>query len=196
MRVPDPPAGATGGSGSSSGHSPAGGSQEARSSARGPHAGGSGVLGIDLGERRVGIAIGDRATRTAAPFATLSRCKTVAEDAVAISRLAREHGVAYLVVGLPLDMDGTEGPQAILTREWAEAISAATGLPLRLRDERLTSERAERRIGGAGRGRSGGPPSAARREAHRARIDKEAAALILQDDLDDMTNDAAERNSP
>jgi putative holliday junction resolvase len=195
MRVPDPPSGSTGGSGSSSDRSPAGGSQAPGSNAGAPHTGGSGVLGIDLGERRVGIAIGDLVTRTAAPFATLSRCKTVAEDAVVISRLAREHGVGSLVVGLPLDMDGTEGPQATLTREWAEAIAAATGLPLRLRDERLTSERAERRIGSAGRGRSGGPPSAARREAHRARIDKEAAALILQDDLDDMTNDATERNT-
>jgi putative holliday junction resolvase len=151
------------------------------------------LLGIDLGARRVGVALGDVATRTAAPFATLSRGKTVADDAVVISRLAREQGVSSLVVGLPLDMDGTEGPQAALTREWAEAVAAATGLPLRLRDERLTSERAERRIGNAGRGRSGGPPSAAQRDAHRARIDREAAALILQDDLDAMTKEDAER---
>jgi len=151
------------------------------------------VLGIDLGERRVGVALGDMSARTATPFATLSRGKSVAEDAAVIGRLAAEQGAGALVVGLPLDMDGGEGPQAALTREWAEAVSAATGLPLRLRDERLTSERAERRIGSAGRGRSGGPPSPAQREAHRARIDREAAALILQDDLDAMTNEDAER---
>ena len=153
------------------------------------------VLGIDLGARRVGVALGDLDSRTAAPFTTLGRGRNVAEDAAAISRLAREQGAGALVVGLPLDMDGGEGAQAALTREWAEAVAAATGLPLRLRDERLTSERAERRIGGPGRGRSGGPPSGAQREAHRARIDREAAALILQDDLDDMTSDAIERNS-
>jgi putative Holliday junction resolvase len=151
------------------------------------------VLGIDLGERRVGVAVGDLEARTATPFTTLSRGRSVAEDAIAIARLAADQDAGALVVGLPLDMDGCEGAQATLTREWAEAVAAATGLPLRLRDERLTSERAERRIGNAGRGRSGGPPSAAQREARRARIDREAAALILQDDLDAMTNEDAER---
>jgi RNase H-fold protein (predicted Holliday junction resolvase) len=63
---------------------------------------------------------------------------------------------------------------------------------LRLRDERLTSERAEHRIGPAGRGRSGGPPSPARRDAYRARVDREAAALILQDDLDAAVNEKTE----
>ena len=149
------------------------------------------VLGIDLGERRVGVALGDLDARTAAPFATLSRGKSVTEDAAAISRLAAEQDVGALVVGLPLDMNGDEGPQATLTREWAEAVAAATGLPLRLRDERLTSERAERRIGTPARGRSGGPPSASQREARKARIDREAAALILQDDLDAMTKEDA-----
>ena len=151
------------------------------------------VLGIDLGERRVGVALGDLEARTAAPFATLSRGKNVAADAAAIARLAAEQGAGALVVGLPLDMDGAEGHQATITREWAEAVAAATGLPLRLRDERLTSERAERRVGTPGRGRSGGPPSPAQREAHRARVDREAAALILQDDLDAMTDEDAER---
>ena len=94
------------------------------------------------------------------------------------------------MVGLPLDMDGGEGLQAAKTREWAEAISEATGLQLRLRDERLTSERAERRIGHPARGRSGGPPSASARDAYRARIDREAAALILQDEIDATSADA------
>ena len=151
------------------------------------------VLGIDLGERRVGVAVGDLDTGTATPFATLSRGKSVAVDAAAIARLAAEQDAGALVVGLPLDMDGGEGAQASLTREWAEAVAAATGLPLRLRDERLTSERAEHRIGSPGRGRSGGPPSAAQREARRARIDREAAALILQDDLDSLADEDAER---
>jgi putative Holliday junction resolvase len=153
------------------------------------------IVGIDLGERRIGIAIGELATRTASPFATLSRARTVAEDAAAVSNLAAEQRADALVVGLPLNMDGSEGPQAARTREWAEAVSAACGLPLSYRDERLTSERAERRIGPAGRGRSGGPPSAAQRESYRARVDREAAALILQDDLDATANGNSERRS-
>lgn len=150
-------------------------------------------LGIDLGERRIGVAVGDPARRVASPLTTISRAKTVAADAVVISRLAAEQRVSTLVVGLPLDMDGGESLQAVRTREWAEAVAVATGLPLRYRDERLTSERAERRIGGAARGRSGGPPSAAQRNAYRGRVDREAAALILQDEFDDVRDEDVER---
>jgi putative Holliday junction resolvase len=150
-------------------------------------------LGIDLGERRIGVAVGDPARGVASPLTTISRAKTVAADAVVISRLAAEQRVSTLVVGLPLDMDGGEGLQATRTREWAEAVAVATGLPLRYRDERLTSERAERRIGGASRGRSGGPPSAAQRNAYRGRVDREAAALILQDEFDDVRGEDVER---
>jgi len=153
------------------------------------------IVGIDLGDRRIGVAIGDPATRTASPFATLGRGKRVADDAVTIAKLAAEQGAGSIVVGLPLNMDGSEGPQAAATREWAEAVALATGLPLRYRDERLTSERAERRIGTGARGRSGGPPTPSQREAYRARVDREAAALILQDDLDATTNENPERRS-
>jgi putative holliday junction resolvase len=151
----------------------------------------TGVLGLDVGERRIGVALGDLATRTAAPLTTLSRGRTIAEDARVIARLATEHRAGALVVGLPLDMSGGEGQQALRTREWAEAIAAATGLPVRYRDERLSSERAELRIGPPTRGRAGGPPTAAQREARRARIDREAAAVILQDEMDgETTRDA------
>jgi putative holliday junction resolvase len=153
------------------------------------------VLGIDLGERRIGIAIGDLDARTAMPLRTLGRGKHVADDAAVLIRLAVEQGAGALIVGLPLDMDGSEGLQAIKTREWAEAVASASGLPVRFRDERLTSVRAEQRIGGAGRGRSGGPPSAAQRDAYRARVDREAAALILQDDLDATTAQDTQRGS-
>ena len=153
------------------------------------------IMGIDLGERRIGVAIGDPGANTASPFTTLSRGKTVEDDASTISRIAAEQGAGALVVGLPLNMDGSEGLQAARTREWAEAVAVASGLALRYRDERLTSERAERRIGKASRGRSGGPPSAAQLEAYRARIDREAAALILQDDLDATSMENPNRRS-
>jgi putative Holliday junction resolvase len=154
------------------------------------------LLGIDLGERRIGVAVGDMLTGTAAPLATLSRGRNVGADARAIARLAAEHAVDGLVVGLPLDMSGEEGHQAAITREWAAAIGPAVGLPLRFRDERLTSERAEERIGAPPRGRSGGPPTAAQRGARRARIDREAAALILQDELDAMAAEATGPGGP
>jgi putative Holliday junction resolvase len=151
-------------------------------------------LGIDLGERRIGIAVGDPAMRAASPLTTIARSRKLAADAAVVSRLAAEQRAGLLVVGLPLDMDGGEGLQATKTREWAEAIAEATGLPVRFRDERLTSERAELRIGGTSRGRSGGPPSAAQRDAHRARVDREAAALILQDEFDASTGGDADRS--
>ncbi len=99
-------------------------------------------------------------------------------------RLATEHQATSLVVGLPLNTDGSEGPQAARTREWAAAVAELAGLPLRFRDERLSSVRAEQRIGNPARGKSGGPPSPSALNAHRARIDREAAALILQDEFD------------
>ena len=149
------------------------------------------LLGLDLGERRIGVAVADLRTGSVAPLTTIRRARRIDDDAIVVGRLALEQRCGVLVVGLPLDMDGTEGPQATKTRDWAVAIEAATGLPLRLRDERLTSVRAEQRMGSAGRGASGGPPSAARLEAYRARIDREAAALILQDEIDAMAADAA-----
>lgn len=144
------------------------------------------LLAVDLGERRIGIAVGDAGTRTAVPLTTLSRAPTPAHDARVLARLAAEQRAGCLIVGLPFNDDGSEGPQAAATRDWAAVVAAESGLPLRFHDERLTSQRAERRIGGPARGRSGGPPGHAQREAHRARIDREAAALILQDYFDSM----------
>ncbi len=141
------------------------------------------LLGVDLGERRIGIAVGSRA-EGARPLTTLGRGKAPADDARVLVRLAAEQGAAELIVGLPLNADGSEGPQAVRTRDWASVVAAELGLPVRFRNEHLTSVRAEERIGGRARGRSGGPPSAARRGAQRARVDREAAALILQDELD------------
>jgi putative Holliday junction resolvase len=144
------------------------------------------LLGVDLGERRIGIAVGDVAARSAAPLTTLGRSRKPAQDGRVLARLAAEQRAGVLVVGLPLNDDGSEGPQAAATRAWAAAVAAESGLPLLFQDERLTSQRAERLIGGPPRGRSGGPPGPGQREAHRARIDREAAALILQDHFDSL----------
>jgi len=149
------------------------------------------LLGLDVGERRIGVAVADPERGIVSPLTTIRRARRVGDDATVVGRLAAEQRCRVLVVGLPLEMKGNEGAQAARTREWAEAVAAATGLPVRYRDERLTSVRAEQRLGLAGRGASGGPPSAARLEAYRARIDREAAALILQDELDAMAEGSA-----
>jgi putative Holliday junction resolvase len=141
------------------------------------------LLGIDLGRRRIGIAVADDAGGASRALATLRR-DTVERDVESLRRLVGEQRVGELVVGLPRNMDGSEGAQAAETRRWAEAVSAALGLPVCLRDERLTSETAEARMGRPPRGRSGGPPSARARSAYRAAVDREAALAILQAELD------------
>lgn len=141
------------------------------------------LLGLDLGGRRIGVAIAEEAIGARA-LTTIPRGRTIELDIEALRTLVTRHRASELVVGLPLDMRGTEGGQAAETRAWAEAVAAALGITLTLRDERLTSHVAEGRVGAAKRGASGGPPSRTRRDAHRARIDREAAAIILQDELD------------
>jgi putative Holliday junction resolvase len=145
------------------------------------------LLGLDLGGRRIGVALADGDGSPARPLTTLRRARTPAGDAAALLGLATEHGVTELVVGLPLEASGAEGPQATLTRTWVADIEAALGpdrLRFTLRDERLSSHVAEQRVGPMPRGRSGGPPTPTQRTAHRARVDREAAAVILQDELD------------
>jgi RNase H-fold protein (predicted Holliday junction resolvase) len=87
-------------------------------------------------------------------------------------------------------MDGSEGSQAAKTREWVDAISVSLGRQISWHDERLSSVAAEERIGRPARGRSGGSPSTAARNARRARVDREAAAQILQAELDSRSSDA------
>jgi putative Holliday junction resolvase len=142
------------------------------------------LLGVDLGERRIGLALADGDGDRAIAIATLRRAKDPAADAAALRDVIRARDVGEVVVGLPLDVSGDEGRQAQLTRAWVEAVQPRIGLPVTLRDERLTSFVAEQRVGPMKRGRSGGPPSTSQRQAYRARIDREAAAIILQDELD------------
>jgi putative Holliday junction resolvase len=142
------------------------------------------LLGIDLGERRIGIAIADP-DGGALPLVTMRRARTAGADGEALQRLAAEHAATELVVGLPLEADGREGPQVALTRAWVDAVGPhLVGIAISFRDERLSSHVAEGRVGPMKRGRSGGPPSASQRADYRARVDREAAAVILQDELD------------
>ncbi len=142
------------------------------------------LLGIDLGERRVGLALADRDGSAARPLATIRRAASLDADAAAIQTVVSRYDVDELVVGLPLEAAGGEGQQSSLTRAWAAAVAERLDLPVTLRDERLTSHLAETRLGPMKRGRSGGPPSKTQRDAYRARVDREAASIILQDELD------------
>jgi putative Holliday junction resolvase len=141
------------------------------------------LLGLDLGERRIGVAWGDTDNGAVAPLLTLRRGRPE-DDAAAIRRLCDERRAEAIVVGLPLHLDGRESEQARRTRAWTADVLPLLGVPVSFRDERRTSETAEQRLGRAPRGRSGGAPSSAARQARRARIDREAAAQILQLELD------------
>lgn len=142
------------------------------------------ILGIDLGERRIGLAIADPEELAARPLATIPRARDIDADAANLARTVAANGIAELVIGLPIDGSGGEGAMAVAARAWAAAIGARLGLPVAMRDERLSSHVAESRLGPMPRGRSGGPPSRTQRDRYRGRVDREAAAIILQDELD------------
>ena len=157
------------------------------------------LLGLDLGERRIGVAVADSDGR-ATPLTTLRRASTPDLDAAAVARLLGEQRAGELVVGLPLEAAGHEGSQARVTRDWVEAVTPILEpiliAPIRYRDERLTSHLAEQRLGPMKRGRGGGPPSRTQRDAWRARVDREAAAIILQDELDARSATTASEPPP
>jgi len=141
------------------------------------------LLGIDLGARRIGLAVADTEAGSVRPLATIAR-GTAGRDERTLGAVVREQRIDELVVGLPCHLDGSEGEQATASRRWASEALTALGLPIAWRDERLTSSRAEDRLGRAPRGRAGGPPSGPARAARRAVVDREAAALIVQAELD------------
>ena len=150
-------------------------------------AGGRGrILGVDLGERRIGLAVAEGDGLAARPLATVNRAPSLAaaDDARTLARFIAEQGIAELVVGLPLEASGAHGPMAEAAAAWASAVGECLGLPVTLRDERLSSHLAESRLGPMPRGRSGGPPSRTQRDRYREKVDREAAAIILQDELD------------
>jgi putative Holliday junction resolvase len=130
-------------------------------------------LGVDVGRARIGLALADDVLRTARPLRTVARRDEAATFAD-IGESAREYEVGQLVVGLPLNMDGSEGPAARHARGFAEKLSGALGLPAALQDERLSTFEAESRL--RERGISG--------KDVRAHVDAEAAAVILQEWLD------------
>lgn len=131
-------------------------------------------IGIDYGTKRIGVAIGDPGHTIAFPDTTLSATGTASEDARRILDWARSRDVGGFVLGLPVNMDGTEGPQAALSRRLAEQLTAQGSLPVELWDERLSSFAADEVLDTA----------AVRRSRRRSLRDAIAAQVILQSFLD------------
>jgi len=103
-------------------------------------------LGVDVGTKRVGLALADGETGVVSPLEVLEAPREVSELARTILQMADRYAAEAIVVGLPLNMDGTEGPQAKHSRQVADALRAAGDRKVYLHDERLTSHAADRRL--------------------------------------------------
>jgi putative holliday junction resolvase len=101
------------------------------------------ILALDLGKKRIGLALSDPLGISAQGLETLQR-STVREDIAALEAIAREHQVQLVLLGHPLNMSGAEGRQAVYTRDFAQRLTERTGLAVRFWDERLTTKEAER----------------------------------------------------
>lgn len=134
------------------------------------------ALGIDFGERRIGLALSDPTRTIASPLPTVKRRAGKRPPIAALMKIIETNDVTVLVMGLPLTLAGEESDWTRLIRNVADALSERTGLPVHYVDERLTSVRAERAI------RSLGLPKNKREE--KERVDAAAAVLILQSWLD------------
>lgn len=131
------------------------------------------AMGLDVGTKTVGVAVADELGITAQGVTTLRR-SGIKKDLEALRALCEEYGVGQLIVGLPLNMDGSEGPRAQASRKFAETASQALGIPHLLWDERLTTVAAQRVLLEAD----------VSRQKRREVIDQLAASLILQGWLD------------
>ncbi len=135
-------------------------------------------MALDVGDRRIGVAVSDPSCTLASPLTVVER-RSRRRDVEAIARLVAEERVTRLVVGLPLDSRGNRGEQASKTIAYARRLAAALPIPVVLWDERLSTGDAEGLLRDAGR-----PPG-----YRRVRIDAAAAAVILQDYLDALQRD-------
>ncbi len=133
------------------------------------------LLGLDLGEKTIGLALSDTLLTIATPFQTLTRGKFTA-DASRLDHIIKEHGVGGLVVGLPLNMDGTAGASAQSARAFARNFAARSDIPIALVDERFSTVAVTRTLLDAD----------ASRKRRAEVVDKMAAAYILQGALDRM----------
>ncbi|HEX3941782.1 MAG TPA: Holliday junction resolvase RuvX [Acidobacteriaceae bacterium] len=131
------------------------------------------ILGLDFGNRRIGVSVSDELGLTAHPVLTLVR-KNLRQDLRSLARLARKYECAEIVMGEPLYPSGDPSPQGARVRDFAGQLEAETGMPVYLWDERLSTAEAHRYLDETGR----------RPKERKAVIDQLAAVLILQSFLD------------
>ena len=143
------------------------------------------ALGIDLGSRRIGVALSDSAGTLATPYEVVARSGDRRRDHRRIAELAAEAEALVLVVGLPLSLDGSDGPAATAARAEAVELAEATGLPVELWDERLTTVTADRQLQAI---------DLDARERRRV-VDKVAASVLLQAWLDHLRLTSSEDTS-
>jgi putative Holliday junction resolvase len=136
------------------------------------------ILGLDVGNRRIGVAVSDALGLTAQPVLTLIR-KNPRADLRSLARLARKYGCQEIIVGNPLHLSGEKGRQAEKVQRFAQLLADETNLPVHLWDERLTTAEAHRILYEAGRHRT----------EHRKVVDQVAAVTILQGFLDVRRSD-------
>lgn len=138
------------------------------------------ILALDVGERRVGVALSDPLRLVARPVTVIRRTSKV-KDFAAIGRLVTEHDVSLVLCGYPLSLDGTEGPQGRRVRRYAEKLAEALTVEVELWDESYSTKEAERMM------------ACHRRPVPRERrgwVDAVAAAVILQSYLDSLVTPA------
>lgn len=137
-------------------------------------------MALDVGDVRIGVALSDE-TETLASTLTTLKAVGARKDAQAVAALVREHEAAGLVLGVPYRLDGSVGPQAEKVLAFAERLRRSLRVPVDTWDERLTSVEAGERLAAAG----------VRRRERKSRLDRVAAALILQEYLDARRAQAA-----
>ncbi len=144
------------------------------------------LMGLDVGSKTVGLALSDVTFTVATPLQTLRRTKFT-PDAEALRRIAEEHEVGGLVIGLPVSMDGTEGPRCQSVRQFALNLLQVLDLPVAFWDERLSTAAVQRML-------------IAEADMSRRRrgevVDKAAAAYILQGALDAIATQSLSKGAP
>ena len=138
------------------------------------------VLGIDLGSKRIGIATSDRSGTIATPYTVLLRCGSMGGDHRNIAKMVVEEEAEAVIVGLPLNMDGSEGKAAQAARVEAARMATVVGVPVHVHDERLTTVEADRVL----------MEQKMNAQARRRVVDKVAAAVMLQSWLDTQSHQA------
>lgn len=131
------------------------------------------LLALDIGERRIGVAVSDPTGTLARPLTAITRASRLA-DFEAVERLIEEYAIEQVIVGMPLSLNGTEGPQARQTRRYSDKMAQAISAPVQFWDERYSSKAASEILRKRGK----------RQNRARGTLDAAAAAVVLQSYLD------------